>query len=274
MSTPITPAEIDTGAMAAVAGEGILLAGGMRAILLQVAHPAVGRGVAEHSNFTERAMDRLRATMTYVYCMTFGSPAEKRAIRDQVENVHRTINGRGYDARDPDLQLWVAATLYDSALMLYERWVERLDDATAEAVYRQYRVLGEALQMRAEQWPADRVAFRDYWNAMLERIEVTDAARGVCRDLFYPKRVPLWMRAAMPLNRLVTAGLLPPSIREAYGIEWNARRERRFNRFSNAVRLSYPLLPRSVRQFPKIWYLHDMRRRLARGSDGRISEAD
>ncbi|HET8551612.1 MAG TPA: oxygenase MpaB family protein [Gammaproteobacteria bacterium] len=259
--------DMDTGAMAAIAGEGILLAGGMRAILLQVAHPAIGRGVAEHSNFTYRAMDRLRATMTYVYGMTFGSPDERRAIRDQVDTVHRSINGPGYDARDPDLQLWVAATLYHTALMLYERWVGRLDDYRAEIIYRQYRILGAALQMREEQWPADRAAFHAYWNGMLERIYVTDAAREVCHDLFYPHQVPLWVRAAMPLNRLITAGLLPASIRDAYGLEWNDRRQRRFNQFSNAASLIYPRMPAPIRKFPKIWYLRDMRHRLVRQSD-------
>ncbi|HET6654740.1 MAG TPA: oxygenase MpaB family protein [Gammaproteobacteria bacterium] len=257
-------ADTDTSAMAAIAGEGILLAGGMRAILLQVAHPAVGRGVAEHSNFTDRPMDRLRATMTYVYCMAFGSRAEKRAIRSQVNAVHRHINGPGYDAFDPELQLWVAATLYDTALTLYERWIRPLDDEMAEIIYRQYRVLGTALQMREEQWPADRAAFRAYWNDMIPRLEVTDAARAVCRDLFHPPSVPMPVRATMPLNRLVTAALLPAPIREAYNIEWNARRQRRFNRFSNSVSLVYPLVPRAIRQFPRIWYMRDMRRRLAR----------
>jgi uncharacterized protein (DUF2236 family) len=128
--------------------------------------------------------------------------------------------------------------------------------------------------MREAQWPADRAAFRAYWNAMLARVRVTDAARAVCRDLFHPRRVPLWMRAAMPLNRLVTAGLLPAPIRDAYRIEWNARRERRFNRFSNSVRILYPWLPTPVRQFPKTWYLHDMRRRLAHGADGEIRGVD
>ncbi|HET7570675.1 MAG TPA: oxygenase MpaB family protein [Gammaproteobacteria bacterium] len=259
--------DLDTGAMAAIAGEGILLAGGMRAILLQVAHPAIGRGVAAHSNFTYRAMDRLRATMTYVYCMTFGSPDERRAIRDQVDTVHRSINGPGYDARDPDLQLWVTATLYHTALMLYERWVGRLDNHRAEIIYRQYRILGAALQMREEQWPADRAAFCDYWNAMLQRIEVTDAAREVCHDLFHPQQVPLWVRAVLPLNRLITAGLLPAPIREAYGLEWDDGRQRRFNQFSNAASAIYPWLPTPVRQFPKIWYLRDMRRRLSRNDN-------
>ncbi|HET7588226.1 MAG TPA: oxygenase MpaB family protein [Gammaproteobacteria bacterium] len=271
-------ADIDTGAVASIAGEGILLAGGMRAILLQVAHPAVGRGVAEHSNFTYQPMDRLRATMTYVYCMIFGSSWEKRAIRDQVNAVHRNINGPGYNACDPELQLWVAATLYDTAFGLYERWVGVVEDDLAEVIYRQYRVLGAALQMREEQWPADRAAFRAYWNDMLQRLTVTDDARTVCQDLFHPQRIPLIMRSAMPLNRLVTAALLPAPVRDGYNIEWNARRQRRFDRFSSTVSLLYPHLPAPVRQIPRIWYMRDMRRRLARGSTrcsgARVNESE
>lgn len=266
--SPISHAiDLDTSAMARVAAEGILLAGGMCAILLQVAHPAVALGVARHSNFTWRAMDRLRATMTYVYCMTFGDPAERRAIRDHVNRVHRGIHGPGYDALDPDLQLWVAATLYHTSTMLYGRWIGHLDRGAAEAVYRQYRVLGVALQMREEQWPADQATFGSYWDGMLDRLQVTDAARKVCHDLFHPRRIPAWMRAAMPLNRLVTGGLLPARLRDDYGIEWNARRARRFDAFSSATRLIYPRLPGPIRRLPKTWYLYNMRRRLAR--DGR-----
>lgn len=264
MSDFTSTANMDTSAIMPIAGEGILIAGGMRAILLQVAYPAIGQGVAEHSNFTDRAMDRLRATMTYVYCMVYGSAAEKEAVCAHVNRVHRAIHGQGYDARNPDLQLWVTATLYDTAVGLYQRWVAPLDPARQEVIYRQYRVLGVALQMHDAQWPADRAAFRAYWDGMLKQIQVTAAARRVCRDLFHPHRIPLWMRAAMPLNRLVTAGLLPAPLRAAYGLEWNAQRQRRFEAFSKVVRSAYPRLPVAIRQLPKTWYLHDMRMRLAR----------
>ena len=55
--------------LADIGAEGVLLAGAGRAILLQIANPRVGHGVAEHSDFAERPMDRLRATMTYVYAV-------------------------------------------------------------------------------------------------------------------------------------------------------------------------------------------------------------
>jgi hypothetical protein len=91
--------------------EAILLAGGAAAILLQVANPGVGQGVNEHSNFAYRPLDRLRTTMTYVYTIACGSASEKAAVIDMVHRAHSTVRGRGYSADDPDLQLWVAATV-------------------------------------------------------------------------------------------------------------------------------------------------------------------
>lgn len=96
--------------------EGILLAGGAVAILLQVANRGVGQGVNEHSNFAYRPVDRLRTTMTYVYCMAYGTPAEKKAIVETVHRAHIPVHGPGYDANDPELQLWVAATLVSKAI--------------------------------------------------------------------------------------------------------------------------------------------------------------
>ena len=55
--------------LADIGAEGVLLAGAGRAILLQIANPAVGHGVAEHSNFVARPFDRFRATLTYVYAV-------------------------------------------------------------------------------------------------------------------------------------------------------------------------------------------------------------
>ena len=146
--------------MQRVAREGALLAGGARAILLQIAHPAVGRGVAEHSDFAGRPLDRLRATLTYVYCVTFGTPEEMEAVAAMVNAAHRKVTGAGYRASDPQLQLWVAATLYDTAILVYEELFGPQDAAVADRVYEQYAVLGTALQVPSELWPADRAAFR------------------------------------------------------------------------------------------------------------------
>jgi uncharacterized protein (DUF2236 family) len=73
-----------------IGAESVLLLGAGRSILLQVADPAIGHGVAEHSDFARRPLDRLRATMTYVYAVVYGSE-EQLAVRRKVNRAHATV---------------------------------------------------------------------------------------------------------------------------------------------------------------------------------------
>ena len=75
-----------------VAAEAILLAGGGRAILLQIANPAVGAGVARHSDFANRPLDRFANTVTYAYATVFGTPDELAAVVERVNAAHRPVH--------------------------------------------------------------------------------------------------------------------------------------------------------------------------------------
>jgi uncharacterized protein (DUF2236 family) len=258
-------------AMRQVVQEGILLAGGAVAILLQVALPGVGAGVNEHSNFAYRVRDRLRTTMTYVYCMGWGSPDEKRAVIDMIWQAHQPVKGRladgtTYSALDPDLQLWVAATLYGTAIDIYQRIFGRVDDELHDQMYREYSIVASSLQVPPEMWPPTRADFWVYWDDMIaNRLDVTDHARSVGRDLLALKHAPLHMRALMPYIRLVTAEWLPDQIREAYGIRRNGRAKHAWYKFNEAVvRAIYPALPTRLRTVPVRFYMADMRKRLAK----------
>ncbi len=240
-----TVALIDIGA------EAVLLAGGGRAILLQLANPAVGHAVADHSNFAADPLRRLRNTLTYVYAVVFGTPHQVATVRSMVQSAHAPVRSESYDASDAGLQLWVAATLYDTAATLHARVFGMLDEASADAVYRDYAVVGTALGMPAALWPVDRQAFGRYWQAQLAQLEVDDRVRAVGAQLLHPASAPLWILALMPIARLATAGLLPPALREAYALPWDDRRQRRFDRMMNAAALIYPRLPSRLRLWPK-----------------------
>jgi uncharacterized protein (DUF2236 family) len=249
--------------MRRLAREAALLAGGGRAILLQVAHPAVAQGVADHSDFSSRPLDRLRATLRYVYAVTFGTPEEARAVSSMVTDVHRKVAGPGYRATDPGLQLWVAATLYETATLIHGELFGPLDPATAERVYRQYAVLATALQVPDDLWPADRAAFDAYWQHMIATIEVGDAARKIARDLLHPTRAPLAIKVGLPLERFLTAAWLPERIRHGYRLDWDERHQRRYQLMVRAGGPIYRRLPLLLREAPKNLYLRDMRRRPA-----------
>ncbi|GIF39658.1 uncharacterized protein (DUF2236 family) [Actinoplanes xinjiangensis] len=247
-----------------VAREGLLLAGGGRATLLQIAHPRVAQGVYHHSDFTERPLDRLRTTLSYVFGVLFGTVEEGRAISRAVAAMHRKVTGPGYSADDPDLQVWVNATLYDTAVLLYQRVFGPLSPTELDECFRQYGVLATSIGCPPDAWPADRATFGAYWEDTVRTLRVGDEGREIAAALMRPENIPLVMHPAKPLNRLVTVGLLPKPIRAQFGLPWSPRHQRLFDGFFGVTKLVYPRLPGRLRDAVKDHYLDDLRRRLAR----------
>lgn len=248
-----TPADRD------VFREGVFLVAGARAILLQIAHPAVGAGVAEHSDFVHRALGRLYGTLSYLYALQFGSPEDLRTVQRRVNRAHGPVRGPGYTAFDPELQRWVAATITQSMLQLHEGAFGPLGREEADDIVHRSRVVGTALQMPEELWPESRAAFDAYWERELGRLEVTPAARRVARDLLGGGLAAWWLRPLGPYLRLITAGLLPPELRAPFGFRWSARQQARFDRALARTFAVYRALPTVVRTAPSRFFLARVR---------------
>ncbi len=249
-----------------IAGEALCLAGGGRALLLQIAYPAVGRGVVEHSDFANRLMDRFHATMTFVYAAAFASPDDFASVIRTVNRAHAPVRGAAhsglppYNAFDIDLQRWVAATLFATMTDLHERVFGPLPGPTQEQVYQEFIHLGRNLQVAAEDWPPDVAGFQSYWDDMVAGLAVNDDTRVIAGQILYPRGVPFWLRAVLPDARLVTAGLLPPGVRDQFGLPWDPTIERRFERRMRSFAAIYPLLPLALRHRPRDAYLRRLRR--------------
>jgi uncharacterized protein (DUF2236 family) len=245
--------------LAEVAAEGILLAGGGRAILLQIAHPAIGHGVARHSDFAHAPMERLRGTLRYVYALSHGTAEQIAEVRRTVNRAHATVHDENstpsYNAMDGELQLWVAATLYDTAILIYERVFGPLDALSAEEIYRDYAVLGTALQMPAEAWPSDRAAFAIYWASVLGTLEADDESLAVSESLLRPRSGPFYLRLGMPSVRSTTTALLPETLRSQFRLDWTAKQEARFEKRAARVAAVYRRLPTRIRHWPMRHYL-------------------
>jgi uncharacterized protein (DUF2236 family) len=245
-----------------VSAEGVLIAAGGRAILLQVAHPKVAAGVAEHSDFQHQPIDRLRRTLWYMLGIVYGDSREMQDVADMVNAVHRAVVGPGYSANDPDLQVWVGATLYESTVMLYERVMGPLPTERHGQLLRQYGTLATALgRCPSGKWPADVETFRAYWDGMIATLKVSDQARRIAHDVLFPATIPVVLRALAPLYRLVTVGLLPARIRDGFGLAWPAARQRRLDAGFAILRRTYPYVPTRVRHAGVSLYLRDLRRR-------------
>src|SRR5205085_462622 len=138
-----------------VNSEGVLGLGGGRALLMQLAHPAVAAGVADHSDFETDPFGRLRRTLEAETTLVFGTVEEAHATAARIRAVHERVTGPGYRAGDPDLLLWVHATLVDTALQLHSRFVRPLGRDEAEAYYQESTRLAELLGVPRDRQPDD-----------------------------------------------------------------------------------------------------------------------
>ena len=132
-------------------------------------------------------------------------------------------------------------------------------------MYRDYELVGTALQLPPGAWPADRETFRAWWDARLDELVVDDVTRDVAHQLLHPRAVPLALRLAMPLARLVTTGLLPDRLRGAFRLPWGPARARAFGGVLLLCRLVVPRLPSRLRHVLRDHYLRRLRAYLARG---------
>ena len=231
--------------------EPALLLGGGRALLMQLAHPGVAAGVAEHSDFRQRPLHRLLRTLELTLALTFGTRDQALAAARQINAVHQRVRGAGYSATDPRLLLWVHATLIDSALATYTAFVGLLGPAERETYYQEAKLIGGLLGLANARYPAALADFERYVARMLasDELEVDARAHDLAAAVLRPplRRVP--GPAFRPVEAL-TAGLLPERLRLAYGLRWG-----RLERLGyDTTRLGLPralrLVPRRFRQVP------------------------
>lgn len=226
-----------------VDGERVLLLGGGRALLMQLAHPLVARGVAEHSGFKEDPFARLRRTLEASYTISFGTVEQAERIAAVVRTVHDRVRGEGYEANDPALLMWVHATLIDTALRVYGRFHGRLSAADAERYYQESTRKAELLGCSRAEQPDDLAAFKRYVRHMVATLTVSDQARRLGRAIVTPK-VPVVGR----VGRDLTAGLLPAPLRRQYGLPWHPVQDAALEAAALASRLTLPWMPATLRR--------------------------
>jgi uncharacterized protein (DUF2236 family) len=242
-----------------IGAEGALLLGGGRALILQVAEPRVAAGVAQHSNYRQDAWRRLYRTIDVTSRIVFGDASSSREAAAGLRRRHERVTGRddggrSYRALDPELLMWVHATLIDTSLLVYDRYVRQLNEPERAAYYEQMKPVAEAYGIPRERQPPDWPAFRDYWDEMLlHGLRVTETTRDVADavlnpELPLPARPPAW--PAIEAIRLLTVGALPESLRAELGLPWGPLRERLLAASQGTIRRLLPLVPSPLRRFP------------------------
>jgi uncharacterized protein (DUF2236 family) len=243
----------------------LLLAWGP-AILLQLAHPLVAQGIADHSTFRVERRGRTRRFLHTVDAMLqlcFGTEEQARAVLARINAIHDRVHGHlaeaagvfpagtPYSAHDPALLAWVHATLLDMNMRVYELYVGPLSGAEKDRYCAEASAIEAPLGIPAGRLPRSAGELGRYMDAMLSSgdIAITDNARRLAAAVVYPP-APRWAAPALSVVRLPIIGLLPARIREAYQFAWSARDERRLRRSAGLVRRTLPVTPSIVRHWP------------------------
>lgn len=250
-----------------VNGERLALLGWGRAVLLQLAHPLVAAGVAEHSTFRDGAaanVKRLHSTIRAMLDLSFGTPADVdravqhiNAIHDRVRGTLREPAGRfsagtPYTASDPDLLAWVDATVRDSMLLAYERFVAPLSSGERDQYWAEGEDILTALRLPAHIRIRSSQQFEGHLARMIDSdsLAVTADARALAQEVVWPRGSwVLW--PASQLHRVTTVGLLPASIRQAYGFAWGDADDRTLSRWVRVISSSRRLTPDAVALWPR-----------------------
>ncbi|NEB76406.1 DUF2236 domain-containing protein [Streptomyces sp. SID14478] len=245
------------------------------AFVLQVAHPAVGAGVDDHSVFRTDPWGRGARSLTSVLLWVYGGEAAAEEGR-RLRRLHRTIqgtdpHGRRYHALTPAYYAWVHATGYPVARYARRYFARPFTPAEDERFYAEWLRVGRILGIHDRDMPRTVEEFWPYYRTMLSqeigRNTVVDELTAPDRDVPAPDHAVLrllWPVLRPALTRamaFLSVGLLPPEAREAIGLTWTPRQERRLRRIAVPVRWIVPRLPERLRYLPLARRARDAHRR-------------
>jgi uncharacterized protein (DUF2236 family) len=209
----------------------------------------------------------LNTTLTVV----FGDRQQATAAATRVGEVHRRVQGRlpvasgcfpagsRYRASDPQLALWVHATLVMVALEVVDQFVSPLDRQQRAGYYQQSKPFARLFGVSEQVLPDDYAGFQAYLVGMLHGTElaVDQTAQELAGAVLEG-----WLRGLphppAATTRLLTAGLLPARLQEGYGLAWGRPQQHRYAALRALLCGAAPSLPPSVRFWPH--YLVALRR--------------
>lgn len=238
---------------------GVFLAAG-RAALLQLAHPFVAHAVDQHSKTRSDPAGRFVRTFENVFPMIFGDLDDALRCARRVHQVHRGIAGRitervgpfaegaPYHANHEEALFWVAATLWDSALVAHELIFGPLPPSFKEAYYQESKRFAYLFGIPDRVIPPSFADFEVYCREQWGRAAVGATARSMGLFLLSPPR-PL-LAPAVRAYGAVTKWLLPAPVLEGYGLSLGNLERQAAERSVALLRGVYPGLPPRIRFLP------------------------
>lgn len=231
------------------------------ALLLQVAHPTVGAGVRDFSDFEQRPWSRLLRTVDYVTLLVYGGPRAVGAGR-RLRELHTRFrgvreDGQPYHALEPSAYAWVHATLIDTYVTGHAHFGTPLTAQETECFYGEYRRLGRLIGVREGDLPQTWSGFRSYFERMTnEELVHNESVDRVLRAIHRvppppgPVPDPLWRAVRIPASEALRLGGVGPmggDLRRRLRITWSRRDEACFRSLALAARSLTPVLPQRLK---------------------------
>jgi len=235
---------------------------GQRALLMQATHPLAFAGLMANTEGLGAPFQRLVHTAKTMETVFFGSREEADRQTARVRLMHSRVRGQierpagpwpagsSYAADQPEFLLWILACLADSAQVAYERFVRRLTSEEREGFWSDYLVVGELFGLPREAAPGDYAAYRAYMDERVasDDLHVTPDAREIGRMVAFDLPVPRQRRPALAVINLSVLGLLPPRVRDLYGLRWTPAHEAAFQAVAASSRTAAPVTPTRFRR--------------------------
>jgi uncharacterized protein (DUF2236 family) len=234
---------------------------GPAAVLLQVAHPRVAQGVADHSDFRDDALGRLRRTLSTVNRIAFGTVAEAEEMRARLKAVHGGVQGeipdgmagpKRYSAFEPDLLMWVLATLIDASIRGYESVWEPLGPERREVLYRDFRRFGTYFGLGEEVGPANYGEFVEYYDEMLsgDLLGSHPLCAEVAAAVVWPQK-PWRARTLGKVVDFLPIETVPVTIRTRLGLKSTGWTRFRMSLLKRVAPVGFRLLPKRCTYYPE-----------------------
>ena len=203
-----------------VVGDAAVFVGGIRALLVQAAHPEVVAGVFDHSRFRDDPLGRLSRTSAYVTATSFGALPEVMRAVQTVSRAHRPIaglshRGREYSASAPALAAWVHNALTDSFLVAYQHFGARcLTDEEADRFVHEQVKVGELLSAAPLPMTASSLA------CWVNELPDLAPSPGMAEAIRFLRSPPLPPPVKIVYRILFEASVttLPPRVRSILGL--------------------------------------------------------
>lgn len=246
-----------------IGSEAIVNIGGGRALLMQLAHPLVAAGVSQHSRHMSDPFGRAMSTFMLGQMLAFGSIKTTHKAARIINRLHACVIGKLpapagdyaantiYSARDPDLLLWVHATIVDTVLVLYQMLIGTPSWQEQDAYYQESKRVARLLGLSASHMPESIDDLRQYIYTMVHsnRLSATPQARQLARQVLFPPSPTAW-RPLMYVNLYITTALLPPPIRQMYDLGWGPKRQLSFKLLTTGLKPIIAHLPPTLRLLP------------------------